>query len=207
MTKLKLSNPAYLAAASLVASTDETRYYLQGVHIESAPEGGVFLVATNSHAMSVFWDRDGNVDAPVTLPVSRALFAATKYAPKYQSRRLEVSDNIIRVWNGVDPPPSYMQHFSQTEGEFPNWRRVIPKLKKKRTSPAFNSSYLAAFDKTLIAAFGAYPFNEIRLICSGEKGPVLVRTGSTDWFGVLMPVISQTSSELPFSIEAKTTEK
>lgn len=68
MTEIILKNPAFLAAASLFVSKEETRYYLNGVLIEPAPQGGVFLVATDGHRLVCFHDPEGMTDAPPYRP-------------------------------------------------------------------------------------------------------------------------------------------
>ena len=64
--KAKLEKPVraildadlFLRAYSAV-STEETRYYLNGVHIEPAPDGGVLMVATDGHRLLCIRDPKG----------------------------------------------------------------------------------------------------------------------------------------------------
>lgn len=48
----------FLRAYSAV-STEETRYYLNGVHIEPAPDGGVLMIATDGHRLLCIRDAKG----------------------------------------------------------------------------------------------------------------------------------------------------
>lgn len=41
-------------------STEETRYYLNGVHLEPHPCGGAFMVATDGHRLIVVHDESAN---------------------------------------------------------------------------------------------------------------------------------------------------
>src|SRR5690554_1106144 len=48
--------------AAMFQSTEETRYYLNGVHIEQHQDEGVFLVATDGHRLLVAHDVSGKID-------------------------------------------------------------------------------------------------------------------------------------------------
>lgn len=66
--KCKVSAKAY-AAALLAVSTEETRYYLNGVLIEPNPAGGVTVVATNGHILIAIHDADGETNGSWICPV------------------------------------------------------------------------------------------------------------------------------------------
>lgn len=52
----------HFAAAYVFASTEETRYYLNGVLVEPHPDGGVLLVATDGHRMVAIKDDEGETN-------------------------------------------------------------------------------------------------------------------------------------------------
>lgn len=64
----KVSAKAF-AAAMLAVSTEETRYYLNGVLIEPNPAGGVTVVATNGHILIAIHDADGETNGAWICPV------------------------------------------------------------------------------------------------------------------------------------------
>lgn len=199
MVRILLTRPSYLAAASLFAATDPSRYYLCGVCIERNPEGGIFLIATDGHRMAVFLDRDGKADADYIVPVSKQLFAATKSRPKGISLRLEVEGDVLRVFQGEDEIPEFMQYFAPIDGTFPDWRRVVPKVEKPKGSDGFNARILAEISKMLGVARWRQQTNPIRLRSDGD-GPTLVTTEWDDWFGVIMPMRVQAYERPPFSL-------
>lgn len=67
---------ALLQIAQRFASTEQTRYYLNGVHLRPLPDGGVLLTATNGHIMFCAADRGGAVSAPCTVRPSDGLLRA-----------------------------------------------------------------------------------------------------------------------------------
>ena len=78
-----MTNTANISARGLHAvshfiSSEVTRYYLSGVFIETAPEGGVNLVATDGHMIGVYHDAEGTVSEPTILAPSKALIKACK---------------------------------------------------------------------------------------------------------------------------------
>lgn len=64
----KVSASAF-AAVMLAVSTEETRYYLNGVLIEPNPAGGVNVVATNGHILIAIHEPDGETNGRWICPV------------------------------------------------------------------------------------------------------------------------------------------
>lgn len=66
--KVSVSARAF-AAAMLAVSTEETRYYLNGVLVEPNPAGGVNVVATNGHILIAIHDEDGETNGTWICPI------------------------------------------------------------------------------------------------------------------------------------------
>ena len=208
MAVISLTKPEYLAAASVFASRDETRRCLCGVHLTSAGDGGVLVVAADANRLVVFRDCDGHVDADCILPVSRALFDAARFRGM-PARHLEADGRVLRVvdpWNGMQ---QYMQPFETIDGPYPDWRRLVPQIDATapadagggRALPAFNIRLLASFSKVIDVAFGTRALAGIRLVAGEENHSVLVTSSHADWFGVVSPMKGVAAARIPFSID------
>lgn len=98
----------FLRAYSAV-STEETRYYLNGVHIEPAPDGGVLMIATDGHRLLCirdakgFYAGDDERGAIIrALPHFRALASKPKRASAsdrffLRDYKIVVMDNIMAL--------------------------------------------------------------------------------------------------------------
>ncbi|CAO4173265.1 DNA polymerase III subunit beta [Methylorubrum extorquens] len=118
---------AYLiGGAADVMSTEETRYYLNGVCLE-VREGQVIAVATDGHRLvSRTTNLAGqNSDrAPIIIPrdtvrlalplVGTAEAQITAYGAKDAPNKLEIVANGVRIRTKL------------IDGKFPDWRRVVP---------------------------------------------------------------------------------
>ena len=208
MTEIILKKPQFLAAASLFASKDMYRYYLNGVLIEPDPLGGVFLVATDGHRMVVFRDPEGMTDKPHILPVSKRLFNACKFSAKAGERELIADGDLIHLYEkqNEDEPDARIDVsiYCEIDGTFPDWRRAFQEIKvgMQGVSDSVNHTLLAAFSSMIKAAYGtkadALP---IRLVQFGPA-PMLILHEQRDWFGLLMPLRSKQieNNQLPFDI-------
>lgn len=155
MTKFQCAVSAdLLARAFLVASTEETRFYLKGVHVAPCSQGGVTLVATDGHSLLAFRDPLGfaNFGAIVSADpnMRKALTAASK--DKYARHVYAANDGHAAVYWGENAETDFAsdaeaqakaiavvddlaaenvtaRQFRDTEidGSFPDWKRVIPK--------------------------------------------------------------------------------
>lgn len=216
---MKLTAELVLLAYSAV-STEETRYYLNGVHTEPHNEKGAILTATDGHRMLVIHDADATdvVEAIVTLPV----FVRQQMKPKkgfklgrkvlsvdVSAKTATVSDETLNKDGSVSRSTDIVTgHNVIIEGTFPNWRKVCPSGEMEPTSvPAFNGNYLAAMGK-IGASFmtssyrGKGSMYFLRSKGSGDDAPALVRwTEVHHAFGVLMPMRSEPVLALPTFME------
>lgn len=112
-----------LVAVSYAASTDDTRYNLNGVYLEQAGrEGGLRLIATDGHrlaSLDVATEGAVTLAAPVILPllaarvVERVLDGSVAYV-RVEGATLECASGQVRVVVRL------------IDGEFPDYRKIIP---------------------------------------------------------------------------------
>lgn len=194
--------------AYTAVSKEETRYYLNGVHIEPHPTKGALLVSTDGHRMVCIHDADGVCDQQAIVklpPYVRRLCKDKKASLGIDRAVLEVDAGqnsatvIVETTNPqgsvTRTTPLVTAHKVLIEGTFPNWRHVIP-------SGEMEPMPLAAFNPRLLADLGAFGAKFVTGGFSGrgamyflrQKGkegmdPTLVRfSGIEHVFAVLMPM-------------------
>lgn len=205
----------YLAYAAV--SKEETRYYLNGVHIEAHPQKGVLLVSTDGHRMVCIHDVDGQCDKPVIaqLPTYvRQLCRPKKASLKVDRQVLEIDADLDRATLVVEAlnkdgvvtktSPLITAHKCLIDGSFPDWRRVIP-------SGEMEPMALAAFNPRLLADLGAFGVKFgvsdytgngamyfLRSKGATDGSPTVVRfSGVENVFAVLMPMRADFDVNMP----------
>lgn len=168
------------------ASTEETRYYLNGVHIEPAPDDGVLLVATDGHRLVCLQDRTGSVPGPIVVQLPKPVLTLCK-SKKDQPRRLVIADKTARV--EVEATTVGVHQGCIVDGTYPDWRRVVP-VANGVGQAAFNPVYLSDFGRMgadlakLAGVSSAMSFRS-----KGPSEPALIQWSCfRDGFGVLMPM-------------------
>lgn len=149
-------NPQHLPRLMPFMATGDIRYYLNGLYVEKAERGGVYLVATDGHSMAIVHDETGSIEGAdnVIFKVTPGLLAGAKAAAKRGNAlipyRVHMASNRAKVACGD------MELFLQPgkcviEGKFPDWKNIIPPdfgvLKEGLVSPLINVSYLARLAK------------------------------------------------------------
>lgn len=176
MTDFTLDLPVdTLRAALLCVSTEETRYYLQGVSLEPSHDGAR-LISTDGHLLFVAAIASGNAVFGKTILPTAALTKALKgYKPAYLT--LAKAGDIWTLGDVV---------FRPVDGSFPDWTRVVPRILPSEPVPAlFNPQYVLTMDKIAVCLDGKG--SEARIYSNGLD-PALVSFGQrTDCLAVLMP--------------------
>ncbi|RVM08414.1 DNA polymerase III subunit beta [Sinorhizobium meliloti] len=112
---------AALADVGFAVSTEETRYYLNGIFTHSV-EDGVCLVATDGHRLSKRIIRTETEAAMPGVIIPRgAVKVISKILPKEGPVHLQVSDRVVRIAAGDTTLTSKL-----IDGTFPDYQRVIP---------------------------------------------------------------------------------
>jgi DNA polymerase III sliding clamp (beta) subunit (PCNA family) len=178
-------NVKYLKAAVIVASKEETRYYLKGVAVQ-AGDKGAFIVATDGHRALAF-RQSAEAQAPVDIIIPADIIAGIK--PGKYDERAELTQESANRWR-IDYCGTSIV-FSPIDGTFPEWRRIVPKEISGETAQ-FNPSYVGDFAKVAkaLAAKG-----DCVKIAQNGQGPALVTFGDEiDGFGLLMPTRANQAS-------------
>lgn len=141
---------AQLAAVSFAISTEETRYYLNGVYLHATGEQ-LIAVATDGHrlARAVYSIGDGAAGMPgVIIPRKTVglLASALKTANKQAILTVSVSENRICFELGAVRIASKL-----IDGTFPDYVRVIPPYERVPNRWRFDvAAMLAATDRVSI---------------------------------------------------------
>lgn len=210
MAFLARVNPKYFAAIHQCAGKGDIRYYLNAVHIERHPEGGVVIVATNGHFMGAMHDPDGWVHPDHTSVLvgtaSKRLLSAcsARRGPDGEPPALlwvaEKFSLVSSLPDTSEEPELFGPYAHLTEktelvdGKFPDWRRVVPKERQQLESqfPCLNGEYLEVFNRIGVLLSGQKSFGGggIHLEASAEK--VVVRYNSHElmdrFLGIVMPM-------------------
>lgn len=175
-------DPKHLPRLAAFMAVHDIRYYLNGVYIEPAPQGGVFLVATDGHTLLAIHDSTGkmawpgdNEGRPVIVRVTPGAIAAAKVAAaaSHRYRREFMGARVLvrgqRLSVAVDSQAAVHdgELFVQAgrchiEGKYPDWRKMLPAFDtlQRGSAPghggAMNANYLARLSK--VAPQGRFSF-------------------------------------------------
>ena len=167
-----------LKAALYCASSEESRYYLRGVHLATSGH----MVTTDGHRMFVARLNDRPA-ADVIVPIDDVKAALKLAGARAQEIEIDLAANKIGQIS-----------FQPVDGTFPDWRRVVPTGEESPSSKPelndgpenvhFNHAYigdLAKMGKILDGASMLHP--------RSASHPCLVTFGErADCFAVLMPM-------------------
>lgn len=199
-----------LRLANLFRSTEETRYYLNGIFIDPLPDGGVRLSATDGHRLCMFRDDAGFTSAPCIAMLPKSALDAVKRCKHRDFVWFGVvgehdgkGRHEARIFNAFEAPVSELADIREAmeditnphvvwagavemiDGEFPDIEYVVP-ARRAETSvgAAFNQKLMAAFGEVAGDLGGA---SVCRIYPSG-KDPAIIDCGRADFLGVLMPI-------------------
>lgn len=189
-------NSRLLKAVSLCVSTEEVRYYLNGVYFEKHPtKPGVIMVATDGHTLLAAYDETAELaDNMVSciMPIDKGLLS--KLTPKSGefSRRVEFDGKSVRVLTvyreGDEPELITAAASKPIDGTFPDWRLVMPDA--EALAQTKTDVYADVYIARLAAVSKALGGGGIIVIGGGES-VALVRFTNSIYrgfiFGVIMP--------------------
>lgn len=172
-----------LKAALVCASSEESRYYLRGVHLATTGH----MVTTDGHRMFVarLTDRPA---ADVIVPYD-AVAAALKLAGA-RVKEIEIDLAANRIGQ---------IQYTPVDGTFPNWRAVVPtgeempstkpELNDGPEQVRFNNRYVGDFEKMADILCGKSTLGQSVLHPRSASHPALVTFGKrADCFAVLTPM-------------------
>ena len=199
MSKRIVIRAEYARLIQPYLSKEETRYYLQGFHVEPAPTKGVFIIGTDGHKMGCFYDAEGVCDAPAIVRLDRWMVGLLKESTREKrdtsiGRYLLVEAEEKRAsvyWGSPLDGGRFIASQGDTivDGTFPDWRRVIPVFQTTGLhAPMLKLENLAALLSSPKAADKDSPAGMFRAFAKGDADPVYVVTGRTDFVGIFMPM-------------------
>lgn len=151
-------NALYFHVAAMVASTEETRYYLNGVFIKAHPKVGAILVATDGHRIIVIHDEHGTAPKEGVIISYGDKYSLSKACKVTRKQSIDggVGDVKLSVcekgFATVRGAGDFTYHIhpkkSIIDGTFPDYKRVIPWKKMKTFDNShFNQGYIQTFCK------------------------------------------------------------
>lgn len=148
---------AVIGAVSFAISTEETRYYLNGIYMHPA-ETGMMFVATDGHRLAKRFVSVDDVPtgAPGVIIPRKTISALAKVLPKDGEITIEWSDAKICF-----SFPGTRLLSKQIDGQFPDYQRVIPQnngtqisVKGKELSAAVERVQLISSERGRAMRFG-----------------------------------------------------
>lgn len=165
-----------LKAALICASSEESRYYLRGVHLATSGH----MVTTDGHRMFVARLAE-RPTADVIVPYDAVTAALKMVGARCKEIEIDLAANRIG-----------QIQYTPVDGTFPDWRRVVPTGLEKPSNKAddapgrvhYNLSYVGDFAKMGKLLDGAPMMHP-----TSASNPALVTFGEREnCFAVLMPV-------------------
>ena len=184
-----------LRATLVAVSSEETRYYLNGINLEFTPDG-VVMAATDGHRMIVLRQPYGEHGATAAHPsviVPRDLVAKLKIHPRMKT--LDTTDLTI-----ADDGRLTFEHAgesfggSRIDGSFPDYRRIVPQNLTGEAAQ-YNPQYLADFAKARKELGGDRTTSPV-VRYNGESPAVVDFAWGTGFqaIGVIMPIRDRTDA-------------
>lgn len=178
-----------LNALCLAASTEETRYYLNGVKLEISRDEVIYVV-TDGHRLVAHRDVLTEKAERNTLLGDFIIPMATCKALKLKAK-WDGSGTVTQDQRGLCfAHPQLPMHVSKPiDGHFPDWRRVVPSSVDGKLAH-FNPHYLAEFDKVAEILLANPRRGSVTEVAHNGGGPALVTFPGeleTTTFGVIMP--------------------
>lgn len=193
-------NARALKAAAMCASSEETRYYLKGVYVETSA-AGVTLTATDGHRLAALNHarHADDLDAPAAPSVIVPLHMIDKLkigkrAPDYATLTIDANVNPAKITLAFDGLSIVAD---AVDGTYPNARAVVrgafvPHKDDAGRMAHFNPAYVAAFGKMKELLTGNKP-QLLQIYHNGPSPAVVDFLGVEETadglrgFGVLMP--------------------
>jgi hypothetical protein len=131
-------NSDLLSAVSIAASTEETRYYLCGVHVEPHPKQGVIMTATDGHILATAHDLEGTIDKPRII-LANFKSASFKTKAKEDQRRLHVNfkDEMGAIRDDDSAKNLDAVVVENIYATFPDWRNITPGFTRSEPTAGF----------------------------------------------------------------------
>jgi len=172
-----------LKACAFAMSTEQTRYYLNGVCLEIS-DAGVLAIATDGHRLIAIAATEwAGVMNGYDAPGAREIIVPADTVKRIKMNKRITHGTLTQCgdeWRIDYCGDAFV--FKPIEGSFPSWRRVLPKHSGIGAWAHFDPAYVFDFGKAA-AVYGA----KCGIIPNGDD-PAWVGFGEdVPGFGVLMP--------------------
>lgn len=204
-------NADLFRAVSVAVSTDETRYYLNGVNVEQHPVKGVILTATDGHRLLCAHDENGETDGAYIVPAGKDLIRATKIGGPERRRTggglVMVADGGSVTFRNAYDEATVTLPVKPVDWTFPDWRRVLPAAPDQAAVASYNPAYVSDL-ADVCADLKAAGFEGVAFtMAAADPGsPALVNYGMAPIFGVLMPMRNCIPLAIPAWVRARPAE-
>lgn len=198
---IRVNADIYRIAAAFISS-EETRYFLQGVFIEPSDAGGATLTATDGHRLFTAHDPQAVIDRDAPGVILRLTDTAAKSC---KAKRNESNGRVIEIdptpmpgiariivpdHDGVPAETVATSEHCLIDGTFPDWRFVLPKQQPVSGVGSFEPKYLASFAAAgdELAKLGFVGATSMQILSEDASTAAWIRWLHIDWaYGVLMP--------------------
>ncbi len=195
MIKLKFNRKYVPLVAPFVARAD-IRYYLNGIRVEAATDRpGVYIIGCDGHRLAVAYDKDGTIEGDdgkgVIMRAPSQFISACKGKAQAGAHLVVADGKRVSVSPGFGHEHSNNETYVMPgnpwiEGNFPQWRRVLPKWEDLK--PGFAARVGAGY----LADYANLPagsrWDGVMFWQADPNGPVVVQhTGHPELVSILMP--------------------
>jgi DNA polymerase III subunit beta len=173
-----------LNAMLLLAGKKDIRYYLNGLHIEFAPEF-TRVIACDGHKLGIYQAAapDNRGYGSITIPRE-----TIENLPK-NAGLLEFAQIDANLWQLT--AGSVSLKFAPCDSKYPDFRRVVDQANKTSGEAAgFNLEYLNQFEKcgNLLAGSKLKIGNRVRIHHNGHNGALITLNCVDNFAGIVMPL-------------------
>ena len=174
-----------LNAMLVLAAKKDIRYYLNGLHIEFAPEF-TRVIACDGHKLGIYQKAVDSFNigcGSITIPRE-----VIENLPK-NAGLLEFAQFDANLWQLT--AGSVSLKFAPCDSKYPDFRRVVDQANKTSGEAAgFNLDYLNQFEKcgNLLAGRKIKMGNRVRIHHNGQNGALTTLNGLPNFAGIVMPL-------------------
>jgi len=191
---ITIANPSRLAAVAMAQATEQSRYYLLGVHFTAER-----MEATSGH-IATFAELELDADRPdCIMPVSKKAIAVLK---GNKAENAVFDGETLTVFNSQGEP-IHIETSRPIEGTFPDAARIIPSLDESKETPlaAFSTNIMAILNDTA-KAVAPGRVGCFAMFADDAGGPYGVRYSDVDdVFSVAMPMRGGVARRYPAFIK------
>jgi len=171
-------------------STDDVRYYLNGILVEPA-ETGCMIVATNGHWLAAIHSEGAKVDERRILVMSEPFEKALRETSEFDNSKVTVEDVASRAVLTATFGERYIEPGAPfIDGKFPQWRKVVPPIHHMK--PGLIAALQSKYISSLHEAAGRDRYSGLKFWHDErdpEKSQVIARySGCPELIVVIMPL-------------------